>query len=96
MSNTGDRAANQPSDQSQQSNQHEAEKLPVDESKVVDPMDLVYKGGYTKDPQEILGNPAVAPQMYTESRDLRVDIFREAEETIFEQSEETGDDQEID
>lgn len=52
----------------------------TDEDKVVDVMDLVYKGGYSKDPQEILGNPAVAPPTLSEGRDLRADIFREAEE----------------
>lgn len=28
-----------------------------------DPRDLVTKGGYNKDPREIIENPAVAPQM---------------------------------
>ncbi|PSR16448.1 hypothetical protein C8255_17780 [filamentous cyanobacterium CCP3] len=28
-----------------------------------DPRDLVNKGGYDKDPREIIDNPAVAPQM---------------------------------
>jgi hypothetical protein len=91
MSDTNNKTTNQPSNHNNQDTQLNQEKPPVDESKVVDPMDLVYKGGYTKDPQEILGNPAVAPQMYTESRDLRVDIFREAEETVSNQSEETDD-----
>ena len=54
----------------------------TDEDNVVDVRDLVYKGGFSKDPQEILGNPAVAPQMLSEGRDLRVDIFREAEEAV--------------
>lgn len=48
--------------------------------KIVDPLDLVYRGGYDRDPQEILGNPAVAPPMLSEGRDLRVDIFTESEE----------------
>lgn len=54
-------------------------------------MDLVYTGGYDRGPQEILGNPAVAPPMLSEGRDLRVDIFKEAEETISEQTEEISD-----
>lgn len=41
---------------------------------------LVYSGGYDRDPQEILGNPAVAPEMLQEGRDLRTDLFREADE----------------
>lgn len=28
-----------------------------------DPRDLVNKGGYSKDPREIIDNPAVTPQM---------------------------------
>jgi hypothetical protein len=47
----------------------------------VDVRELVYKGGYDKDPQEILGNPAVAPPMIDEGRDLRGDLYREAEDT---------------
>ena len=56
----------------------------IDENKskerIVDPRDLVYSGGFDRDPQEILGNPAVAPEMIQEGRDLRVDLFRETEE----------------
>jgi len=53
---------------------------PTDTSKTYDVMDLVSKGGYEGDPQEILGNPAVAPEMYQEGRDLRVDLYRDADE----------------
>jgi hypothetical protein len=93
MSDTNDNATNQnkATQPSYQNQADESEKSPID-AKVVDTRDLVYKGGYTKDPQEILGNPAVAPQMYTEGRDLRSDIFREAEEAIPEPSEEPRDD----
>jgi len=56
------------------------QKPAIDPSKVVDPRDLVYKGGFKGDPQEILGNPAVAPEMLSEGRDLRVDLFKDAEE----------------
>jgi hypothetical protein len=34
-----------------------------------DPRDLVNKGGYDKDPKEIISNPAVTPQMPYERRD---------------------------
>ncbi|WP_416673176.1 hypothetical protein [Egbenema bharatensis] len=94
MSDMNDKVTNQhkATDPASYPNQpDESEKSPIDE-KVVDTRDLVYKGGYTKDPQEILSNPAVAPQMYTEGRDLRTDIFREAEAATPEPSEEPGDD----
>jgi hypothetical protein len=48
--------------------------------RVMDVRDLVYSGGFDKDPQEILGNPAVAPEMLQEGRDLRVDLFRDADD----------------
>lgn len=60
--------------------QSETQKVATDPSKLVDPLDLVYSGGFDGDPQEILGNPAVAPEMLSEGRDLRVDLFRETEE----------------
>ncbi|WP_017300990.1 hypothetical protein [Nodosilinea nodulosa] len=34
-----------------------------------DPRDLVTKGGYDKDPREIIANPAVTPQMPGDRRD---------------------------
>lgn len=58
----------------------EAGDRPADTPKTYDVMDLVYKGGYEGDPQEILGNPGVAPEMYQEGRDLRVDLFRDTDE----------------
>lgn len=51
-------------------------------SDIVNPAeDLVYKGGYTVDPVTLLGNPAVAPQTLSDARDLRADIFQDAEES---------------
>lgn len=88
-----DKAAKQPSDQADSNEQREPNQHPEHQSDIVDVMDLVYKGGYDRDPQEILGNPAVAPPMLNEGRDLRSDIFHEAEETIPKQSEDTSDDQ---
>lgn len=70
----------------------EADRSPVDPSQMVDVQDLVYKGGFDKDPQEILGNPAVAPEMLQEGRDLRVDLFKEAEDTVPTQEEESNRD----
>ncbi|MBD2465652.1 hypothetical protein H6G89_32185 [Oscillatoria sp. FACHB-1407] len=64
----------------QHQEQSEANKTAPDSPQIVDPLDLVYSGGFTGDPQEILGNPAVAPEMLSEGRDLRVDIFRDTEE----------------
>ncbi|MGQ4647142.1 hypothetical protein [Lyngbya aestuarii] len=43
----------------------------------VDPRDLVTKGGYTKDPAEIVNNPAVTPQMLDDSEELRSDLKRD-------------------
>lgn len=62
-----------------------AERLPAPESnddapkkqKIVDPMDLVYSGGYTGDPREIVENPAVTPEMLNEPGDLRADELDE-------------------
>ena len=50
------------------------------EPKTYDVLNLVRTGGFEGDPQEILGNPAVAPEMIQEGRDLRTDLFREAED----------------
>ncbi|MBD1912070.1 MULTISPECIES: hypothetical protein [unclassified Leptolyngbya] len=47
-------------DSSQEANQKRSDS--VDE-RVVDPMDLVYKGGFEGNPRDIVENPAVAPQM---------------------------------
>lgn len=38
---------------------------------------LVYKGGYTGDPREIVENPAVAPEMLNQPGDLRQDMNEE-------------------
>lgn len=80
-----DRPTNQPStpDENKQDAAQEPGKTgdrSIDTSKTYDVMDLVSKGGYEGDPQEILGNPAVAPEMYQEGRDLRVDLYRDADE----------------
>lgn len=40
--------------------------------KTFDPRDLVSKGGYQKNPREIIENPAVTPQMPEESSDSQV------------------------
>lgn len=45
--------------------------------RTVDPRDLVYSGGYTGDPREIVENPAVTPQMMNEPGDKRIDILEE-------------------
>ena len=73
-------SVNQNSADDQRHDQHESSDRSSEPPNIIDPQDLVYKGGFSKDPQEILGNPAVAPQTLTEGRDLRVDLFRDAEE----------------
>jgi hypothetical protein len=85
-----DRSTNQPS-KSDENKQDAAQKpgetgdRSTDTPKTYDVMDLVSKGGYEGDPQEILRNPAVAPEMYQEGRDLRVDLYRDTDETSPEQ-----------
>ncbi|HCF29239.1 MAG TPA: hypothetical protein DEV81_19010 [Cyanobacteria bacterium UBA11049] len=80
-----DRSTNQPSNKENQEDtgHHQPQDVgdrSTDSPETVDVMDLVYKGGFDRDPQEILGNPGVAPEMLQEGRDLRVDLFRESEE----------------
>ena len=65
-----------------------AEKLPVNEKvkaeKLKDegmfnPQDHVSKGGYTGNPRDIVGNPAVAPQTFDQVEELRDDLLAEPE-----------------
>lgn len=46
----------------------------------IDPRELVTKGGYYKDPREIVADPAVTPQMYDTMDDLRGDLTRDEDE----------------
>jgi hypothetical protein len=46
------------------------------EDQTVDVRDLVSKGGYQKNPREIVENPAVTPQMPEESSDSQVGMER--------------------
>ena len=65
----------------QEQNSQKKDKTTLDSSQIVNPSeDLVYKGGYTNEPEEILSNPAVAPQMLDDRRDLRSDLTRDPEE----------------
>ena len=63
----------------EQNQPHSASDRPK-EVETYDVLKVVRTGGFEGDPQEILGNPAVAPEMLQEGRDLRPDLFREAEE----------------
>lgn len=49
------------------------------DDRLVDPQDLVYKGGYSKSPREIIETPGAAPEMLEDQapEDLRVDLIRE-------------------
>ena len=69
-------------DQSNQRQQNQASQGSdrPQEVETYDVLKLVRPGGFEGDPQEIIGNPAVAPEMLQEGRDLRSDLFREAEE----------------
>lgn len=56
----------------------EAEGKKVSAENLVDPVeDLISAGGYTKDPREIINNPAVAPQMLNGPGDLRGDLMED-------------------
>jgi hypothetical protein len=46
------------------------------DDKTVDPRDLVRKGGYRKNPREIVENPAVTPQMLDEPQQSRAGNIR--------------------
>lgn len=46
----------------------------------VDPMDLVYKGGFTGNAREIVENPAVAPQTINSPEHLRDDMLESGDE----------------
>jgi hypothetical protein len=48
--------------------------------RAVDPMDLVYKGGFTGNAREIVDNPAVAPQMLNPPEYLRDDMLESGDE----------------
>lgn len=64
---------------SQSKNQNaDSSRPPIDPDRIVNPSeDLVYKGGYSKDPREIVSNPAVAPQPYDMPTDIRSDLVRD-------------------
>ena len=52
---------------------------PTETKDLVDPRDLVRTSGIPENPEEVLSNPAVAPQMPDDSlRDLRGDLSKEA------------------
>ncbi len=56
----------------------EAEKLKDDG--LFDPQELVYRGGYSGNPRDIVENPAVAPEMVGQIDDLRDDLLAEPED----------------
>ncbi|HEY9617132.1 MAG TPA: hypothetical protein V6C64_09835 [Microcoleaceae cyanobacterium] len=56
---------------------HEQVEPQMPTANTVDPQDLVYSGGYTGDPREIVENPAVTPEMLNEPGDLRSDALEE-------------------
>ncbi len=46
-------------------------------AKTVNPMDLIYAGGYQGNPRELVENPGVTPEMINEPGDLRSDEIHE-------------------
>ncbi|MGB3310233.1 MAG: hypothetical protein WBG32_14000 [Nodosilinea sp.] len=58
-------------------NQHNnSDNIQSTDEETFDPRDLVTKGGYDKDPREIIANPAVTPQMPGDRRDAGVGMDR--------------------
>lgn len=54
-----------------------ADDSPPKQQKVVNPDDLVYRGGTTANPRELVENPAVTPEMPNEPGDLSIDTLEE-------------------
>lgn len=65
------------SNKSSKQNNEPEEKKASAEDRVNPAEDLIYGGGYTKDPREIINNPAVAPQMLNGPGDLRGDLIED-------------------
>ncbi|WNZ24264.1 hypothetical protein HJG54_16310 [Leptolyngbya sp. NK1-12] len=54
----------------------EAQDSEIKNNRLIDPRELVYRGGYSGDPREIVENPAVAPEMVEQApEDLRDDLM---------------------
>lgn len=51
--------------------------IPPKKQKIVNPDDLVDRGGTDADPRELVENPAVTPEMLNEPGDLRDDLLEE-------------------
>ncbi|QYO62278.1 hypothetical protein [Leptolyngbya sp. 7M] len=59
-----------------QSSSSEAQDLEIKDNQLIDPRELVYRGGYSGNPREIVENPAVAPEMVEQApEDLRDDLM---------------------
>jgi hypothetical protein len=51
------------------------------DDRLIDPLELVNRGGYRGNPREIVENPAVAPETLEPApEDLRPDLFRDDQE----------------
>jgi hypothetical protein len=67
--------AHQPESEQSTQSENQAQQAPID------PRDLVYRGGYSGNPREIIENPAVAPEMLEPApEDLRDDLMPKNEE----------------
>ncbi|MBE9170149.1 hypothetical protein IQ238_22365 [Pleurocapsales cyanobacterium LEGE 06147] len=63
------------------SEQRQTSKPIVDPAKIVsEPEDLEHQRNLAENQEEIITNPAVAPQMLDDKRDLRVDLTRDRKE----------------
>ncbi|MGV2827304.1 hypothetical protein [Myxosarcina sp. GI1(2024)] len=65
---------NQNKDQTDSNNQPR-----IDRDKIVDPPELVNQPNFPENPEEVISNPAVAPQMLDDRRDLRGDLTKDRE-----------------
>jgi hypothetical protein len=65
---------NQPNERSFTPNDEPMENAQDD--RLIDPRDLVYKGGYYKNPREIVENPGATPETLDQApEDLRGDLM---------------------
>jgi hypothetical protein len=63
----------------QPESEHLSQPKPSEEP--IDVRELVYRGGYSGDPREIVENPAVAPEMLEQApEDIRDDLMPKGEE----------------
>lgn len=64
------------SDQSTSNNSEQSTTPEPQTDQIVDPRDLVYRGGSDRNPRELIENPAVTPEMVEQApEDIRDDLM---------------------